>query len=249
MPGSSWPMLSTGLFYSIDIGPIHFVTLNTEVFFSQKEQLDSQLKWLKEDLQKANSRRESHPWIIVLGHRPMYCSLTNNSQLPSNDKKEDDECLIVRTKLENILFEEGVDLYIAGHQHNYERSWPVYKGTAFHRNYINPKAPIHIVNGAMGYQYIVDDFKGLQPAWSAVRLCNKEKELYGKLEVLNSSHLAWEVYAAENNALEDSILIVQHQHGSFGKSGNHKLIFSLLPDLKTTSHFKILGKVLSVACL
>ena len=27
-----------------------------------------------EDLEKANKNREERPWLVVMGHRPLYCS-------------------------------------------------------------------------------------------------------------------------------------------------------------------------------
>lgn len=218
MPNTPWPMPMDHLWYSLDIGPVHFITINTEVFYTLLDQLGRQLQWLQSDLQKANRDRDQHPWIIVLGHRPMYCSLTdsvNESDLDCANMTD----LFIRSKLEDLFFEEGVDLYISGHQHNYERSWPMYRGKAFQLSYANPKAPIHIVNGAMGYEYLTETFTEPYP-WSAHRLADNKKELYGKLEVVNATHLMWDVYAAANNEHEDSILVMQQRHGSFGKAGD-----------------------------
>ncbi|KAK7102074.1 hypothetical protein V1264_020356 [Littorina saxatilis] len=216
MPKSRWPMPVDQLWYSLDVGPVHFITLNTEVFYSVTDQQDKQMDWLHDDLQKANAKRSEHPWIIVLGHRPMYCSPTDFSD--EADCVSDTTCAI-RSKLEDLFYEEGVDLYISGHQHNYERSWPLYRGKAFQQGYKNPKAPVHIVNGAMGYQYIAETIVKAK-SWSAFSSSDPRKELYGKLEVLNSSHLMWDVYDASNNEDIDSILLVQQRHGPFGKAGD-----------------------------
>ena len=218
MPGTPWPMPADQLWYSIDIGPVHFIALNTEVFYTLTDQQEKQLKWLHDDLQRVNSQRDQHPWIVVLGHRPMYCSHTDAEDELGPDCASVNACLI-RSKLDDLFFEEGVDLYISGHKHNYERSWPLYRGKVFQQGYKNPKAPIHIINGAMGYEYIVETI--VQPnSWSAFRLSDPEKELYGKLEVLNSTHLMWDAFAAHNNELVDSILVIQQRHGSFGKAGD-----------------------------
>ena len=39
-------------------------------------QIIRQYLWLENDLKKANSaeNRDARPWIIIFGHRPMYCS-------------------------------------------------------------------------------------------------------------------------------------------------------------------------------
>lgn len=216
MPKSSWPMPAEELWYCLDIGPVHFIMLNTEAFYS--DQADKMMTWLQRDLQEVNKNRDRHPWVIVFGHKPMYCSRS------SPDKAENLECaskkmISIRHALEDLFYEEGVDLYISGHQHNYERTWPMYKHKAFQQGYRNPKAPIHIINGAMGYEYHINNITEKNP-WSAFCLSDPRKELYGKLEVLNSSHLMWDVYAANNNEEVDSILIIQQKHGSFGQAGD-----------------------------
>ena len=218
MPDTPWPMPIDKLWYSIDIGPIHFITLNTEVFYSLTDQQEKMLEWLQDDLQSTNTQRDQHPWIVVLGHRPMYCSRTDAEDQSNQDCASASACP-VRSKLEDLFFEEGVDLYISGHRHNYERSWPLYRGKAFQQGYRNPKAPVHIVNGAMGYTYIVESIVQQANSWSAFSLSDPRKELYGKLEVLNSTHLMWDAYAANNNEQVDSILLIQQRHGSFGKAG------------------------------
>jgi hypothetical protein len=43
--------------------------------------------------------------------------------------------------------EHGVDLWLGGHVHAYHRSWPTAKGRAVRRNFVDPAAPIHILDG------------------------------------------------------------------------------------------------------
>lgn len=226
MPNTAWPMPVDHLWYSIDIGPVHFITINTEVFYTLHDHRDQQLSWLRADLKTVNADRSQRPWVVVLGHHPMYCSLTDTS-----DKKDldcaDEKTSPVQSALEDLFFEEGVDLYVSGHRHNYERSWPMYRGKAFQHSYINPAGPVYIVNGAMGYAYLTEKFA--QPyLWSAFRQDDGAKELFGKLEALNASHLTWDVFAAANNEHEDSILIVQRRHGAFGKAGEGEAVHQLV---------------------
>eukprot|EP00358_Blepharisma_japonicum_P003003 CAMPEP_0202952968 /NCGR_PEP_ID=MMETSP1395-20130829/42405_1 /ASSEMBLY_ACC=CAM_ASM_000871 /TAXON_ID=5961 /ORGANISM="Blepharisma japonicum, Strain Stock R1072" /LENGTH=150 /DNA_ID=CAMNT_0049664965 /DNA_START=23 /DNA_END=475 /DNA_ORIENTATION=+ len=54
----------TGLFYSFNIGPVHFVMLNTEVYYREAKndiQAEIQLEWLKQDLETANLYRKKRP--------------------------------------------------------------------------------------------------------------------------------------------------------------------------------------------
>ena len=116
MPDTPWPMPADQLWYSIDIGPVHFIALNTEVFYTLTDQQEKQLKWLHDDLQRVNSQRDEHPWIVVLGHRPMYCSHTDAEDELGPDCASVSACLI-RSKLDDLFFEEGVDLYISARIH------------------------------------------------------------------------------------------------------------------------------------
>uniref|UniRef100_A0A915DB86 Purple acid phosphatase n=1 Tax=Ditylenchus dipsaci TaxID=166011 RepID=A0A915DB86_9BILA len=71
------PNSEHNLFYSFDLGAAHFIAFSTEFYFYWNygfEQIAVQWEWLIKDLQKANANRKSVPWIITMGHRPMYCS-------------------------------------------------------------------------------------------------------------------------------------------------------------------------------
>lgn len=74
------------MWYSFDIGTVHIVGISTEVycedtssilFFSIMTTLllladiAEQYAWLEKDLKTAYNRPD-HPWIVVLGHRPLY---------------------------------------------------------------------------------------------------------------------------------------------------------------------------------
>lgn len=52
MPGNS-----EGLWYSFNIGPVHFIGIETEVYYFMNygiKQLIKQYEWLEKDLQEAN---------------------------------------------------------------------------------------------------------------------------------------------------------------------------------------------------
>lgn len=72
----SMPGGHESLFYSFDMGPIHFIGFSTEVYYFLQlglKPLVFQYKWLEEDLKSATSpeTRSKHPWIVTFGHRPM----------------------------------------------------------------------------------------------------------------------------------------------------------------------------------
>jgi hypothetical protein len=87
--------------YSYDWGRVHFVALDTESDYT------TQVNWLDEDL-AANTL----PWKIVYLHRPPYSSGEHGSDTG------------LRSKLAPVLAKHGVQLVLAGHDHDYERMIP-----------------------------------------------------------------------------------------------------------------------------
>ena len=66
-------------YYSFNLGPAHFIFYSTELYYFPEyfaeSHIEWQYKWLENDLKEANKpeNRNQRPWIIVNGHRPMYC--------------------------------------------------------------------------------------------------------------------------------------------------------------------------------
>ena len=150
-------------YYSWDAGLVHYVATSTEVWFGvhavgETDTCSKQLEWLKADLAKANANRANIPWIVVHGHRSIYCScdgklssshprliLTLTSSSPhlhliltsSSPRLATGDCdgsaTTVRNGtatcggLEELFFEQGVDFFMNGHEHDYERNWPTYQ--------------------------------------------------------------------------------------------------------------------------
>ncbi|THD24733.1 Purple acid phosphatase [Fasciola hepatica] len=138
MPGGD----GQGQFYSFNLGPAHIIAFSTEFYYYLYYgwvQLYNQFEWLRKDLQEANKpeNRQIRPWIIAMAHRPMYCSNNNDAMHCCNIDNT------VRTGfpfsrnsstgyilgLEDLFYNEGVDIIIAAHEHSYERFWPVYNLT------------------------------------------------------------------------------------------------------------------------
>ncbi|GAB9465746.1 Calcineurin-like phosphoesterase [Globisporangium polare] len=205
-------------FYSFNAGLVHFVFYSTEVYFKKTKESDivaRQEQWLREDLARANANRAQQPWIIVLGHRPMYCT--------SDRRNCGKKASFLRERLEELFYEHGVDLYICGHQHNYERAFDVYKGQSELRTR-NMRATTHILTGASG-QYILSvmrkSFELPAEPWDAFR---NSIFGYSRLQVHNATHLHWQQVESdpENPAAQglygkvvDDVWLVQEHHGSF----------------------------------
>lgn len=60
--------------------------------------------------------------------------------------------MFYRFGLENLFRDNGVDLCLWGHEHSYERLWPVYNHKVYNGSYLepytNPGAPVHITSGS-----------------------------------------------------------------------------------------------------
>lgn len=200
--------------FSYDLGKAHIISFSTEFYYLKLNQhnVRRQFEWLKKDLevsttifnnydihcihlhlyfQKASKNRHNVPWIITLGHRPMYCSTDDLDDCRQYENK-------VRVSgLEKLFYDFGVDLEVWGHEHTYERLFPVYDRKVFNITgtpYIDPPAPVHIITGSAGCRENTDKFINRPEVWSAFRSSN-----YGisMMQVFNSTHLHWQQIRAD----------------------------------------------------
>ena len=155
-PNSFW--------YSFDFEFIHFVSISSE---HEYEPGSTQHTWLKNDLEDANENRGNYPWIVVFAHRPMYSS--------NGDGDGHGSEIEFREAMESLLFDYQVDLAIWGHDHHYERTYPVFEEEVYSNNsgtqndpFYKPGATIHIVAGMAG-RSTYDGLEEPQPLWSAYR--------------------------------------------------------------------------------
>lgn len=227
MPQSPWPMSVEKLWYSFDVGLVHFISYSTEVFFTlNKKMVDKQLDWLVLDLKRADAQRKRRPWIVAFGHRPMYCSM------PDEDCTRNDS--LVRSGFEDVFYHYGVDIVLQAHEHNYERLFPVYKGVVLSNDYVNPKAPVQIISGAAGNKEAVSSFQSdVKAEWSAIRKDNSSLNSYGVLKVINASHVYWEQRSVYNHEVLDFLWIVQCRHGKFA---GQSLPGNLSHEFKSADH-------------
>jgi hypothetical protein len=95
-------------YYSFDYERAHFLVLSTELVSDT-----AQLEFARKDLQRT-SADYGIDWIFVYMHKPMYTSPTNHAA--------DAE---MRDKYHPLFDRYGVDIVLYGHNHNYERSYPL----------------------------------------------------------------------------------------------------------------------------
>jgi len=96
--------------YSYNYGMAHITIMSTEHDFSPTS---AQYEWIKQDLQSVN--RSSTPWVLFMGHRPMYVS-------SSFDGDHDALSINLQTYIQPLLEHNSVDMAFWGHHHSYQRS-------------------------------------------------------------------------------------------------------------------------------
>ncbi len=189
-PNSFW--------YSFDYEFIHFISVSSEHDYDPGS---TQHNWLQGDLENANNNRENVPWIVFFAHRPMYSSNGDGSGHGSE--------IEFRDAMEPLLFQYEVDLAIYGHDHHYERTYPVFEENVLStingnlsEPYYKPGGPIHIVQGNAG-RSIYDGLEEPQPNWSAHRELSYG---YTKFDVTKTS-LHFQYLRNEDGSIGDEFWI------------------------------------------
>jgi hypothetical protein len=93
-----------GRYYTFSYDPVQFFALDT----NSNADWDNQMAWLESELSQSKA-----PWKIVFGHNQLYASGHygfNNLLVP---------------KLTPLFHKYGVQLYINGHEHHYERTMAI----------------------------------------------------------------------------------------------------------------------------
>ena len=169
-------------YYSFNYAGVHYLMMSTEHDFTPGS---IQYQWIEKDLEEAFYRRRlGIPWIVVVGHRPLYCSSVTLSRRCTEEAPK------YRQWLEPLLHKWKVDVYLCGHNHQYERSYPVYNMTVSAKSYLHPNSTVFIVNGAAGNKehndpdYLPDKDapwraahgKGFDTGWMRMRASAKQMQ-------------------------------------------------------------------------
>lgn len=193
--------------YSFDVDLIHWVAIDTEVYlYGTAAQQAAQLAWLEADLVKANANRASVPWIIGFGHKGWYMTDTKFSAF------------------DPILQKYGVDLYFAGHVHNYERFLPILGGSdpptdvdktcasSDNHVYTNPKYMTTIIVGSPGCHEDISPGCGVTGTGAPV-VCS-DTYGFGHLQVVNATHAYWTWdETGPTKDTKDFLWLIQENHG------------------------------------
>jgi acid phosphatase len=204
------------MWYSFNYRNMHVIVIDTETDFPGAPEGENtwyqcgpfsraptQLEWLKQDLEHASSatQRALRPWIIVLGHRPM---------LPVSELDWPlDQTEVLRKLVEPLFHQHNVDLYLTAHVHAYMRSYPTYNLTVTQRTYEQPRAMIHVVNGAAGnIESHEKSWITPEPAYFAYK--QSKTFGYGILSVLSDTQLRYSFYRSPDGGLEDGFLLTKN---------------------------------------
>ncbi len=132
-------------YYSFNKGNVFFLVMSTQDSYSENSQ---QFNFVKQELEKA-SKDPNIDWIVVYYHKPMYASSTKHEGLTS-----------FRDIYHPLFDQYKVDLVLAGHNHNYQRTFPLHFNEAdsdipiiVNKNpntYNQIGAPIFITSGTGG---------------------------------------------------------------------------------------------------
>jgi hypothetical protein len=151
---------------SFDVGAAHVAMIDDEQIATSLEQggasteATAQLGWLDKDLSAAAADRTNHPFIVVISHRGLYSTSEHGG---------DPDVTAARGALAPIFDKYAVDLVINGHDHEYEKSYPLKAG--------NPPGGAPVVGS--GTTYVICAGAGADPyavgksqaAFSAKQIC------------------------------------------------------------------------------
>jgi acid phosphatase type 7 len=198
------------MWYSFNYGLVHYITINTETDWAsapEEHHGDSGLlpaggfapsgeflKWLENDLKKANASRHSHPWIIVGGHRPWY---VDSNKIVNN----------LKATFEDLFLKYKVDIYFNGHKHHALRSWPIGRnGTVMQHNYINPQGIVHVTVGGAGCDEYKQPKNHTLPPFLASRI---DYLSTGMLTVYNSTTLHFDLIRSSDMSIVDQFTLIK----------------------------------------
>ncbi|CAF0951051.1 unnamed protein product [Adineta steineri] len=215
------------LWYSYNFGLAHIISFSTEVYFWWEygfAQISNQYRWLEQDLKwaTASENRTKYPWIITMGHQPMYCSNANQDDCTFYNSRPRSGLPYIHTYgLEKMFYDYGVDLELWAHEHSYERLWPIYDWTIYNGSlsepYKNPGAPTHVITGSAGCYSKHNPFLNDTQIYSAFR---SDDYGYSRMKIINSTHLYIEqVSDDQDGKVIDNLTLIREKHEPYT---NHK---------------------------
>lgn len=148
---------SSGVYYSYTYNNVHVAVLNTNDLGEDKALNNSQIEWLKEDMQQSSAQ-----WKVVALHKALY---SNGSHY------DDKDVCAMRKQLSSLMPELNIDLVLQGHDHVYlrthsldgnetvtEKKVSLKHGSEVYDSYLNPTGTTYVISGCAGVKtYLVKD--------------------------------------------------------------------------------------------
>lgn len=117
----------------------------------------------------------------------------------------------------NSYLRYGVDIFNAGHVHDYEATWPIKAGVATQQDYVNPKGVVHITEGNGGVPGCHGNHQIFNCTNATHLWCRAHANGagYGRLVAHNATHLTYSHVQNNGGVVTDEFTIVQKRHGPF----------------------------------
>ena len=121
----------------------------------------------------------------------------------------------VSSKLEPLLLKYGVDIFNAGHVHDYCSTFPMQYNKKVNSDFNSPKGPVHITEGNGGVPGVVGTYKFND--CTDVDWCRKHASggAYGRFTFFNATHATYDHVQNNGGNVTDSFTIFQPKHGPF----------------------------------
>ena len=168
--------------WSFDYGNTHFVAMNSNT----EAVVEAQKDFLRADLQRA-TQDEDIVWIIALMHHPAY-SASNHG---STDR--------VQQYFVPLFEQYGVDIAFAGHDHDYERTYPIRNN----QKVGNGEGVVYVVAGA----FYSPGYSNGSDWWTAVSE-HGNKGNYTVVEI-NGRELTLKAYSSDGQEELDSFTLTK----------------------------------------
>ena len=189
-------------YYSFNYQNVHFIVMDSNVTYSTNS---PQYLFVRNDLIGA-SQNPDIKWIIVYFHIPIYTSLSKHPP----DKS-------LRSIYHPLFDQYDVDFVLQGHNHNYQRSYPISYNSVNQDNpsktstnsstYNDPKGEVYVVAGTAG--------RSLYDLESKAPFMVKQYKGYGFLNIditnddAKTTKLTGTFYANKDGSIKDTFTIVK----------------------------------------
>lgn len=214
-------------YFSVNVGLVHFVVIDTDAW-TYEEVFDLApviYTWLDNDLKSVDRART--PWVVMLGHRLMYCTKSEDGECHGEAEAIRYGIRGAQWGVEQLLLRHGVDVFLGGHTHHNEVTWPVKEGKETQKDYMNPRAPVHIQTGMAGV-HEADLFDVPQASWEQWRDMEYIRA-FTLMTVHNATHASFDCFGNKRVGVPlNSFTIVQNNHGPFAPA-----------DYSTPEHLKL----------